>query len=75
MLDYAWSNHFLVNISGFKTALLIVGPSKINTNYLRQTDGERFFDFCKVHEFSKEFERRLKPFATLTTQQPTSTYV
>lgn len=30
----------------------------MDTNYLRQTYGERFFEFPKALDFSKEFERR-----------------
>jgi hypothetical protein len=64
-----------VNIDGFNGAQLIVGPSKFNTNHLRQTDGERFFDFCKEREFSSEFERPSKLIVTIKTQNLTSTYV
>ena len=64
-----------LNLTCFNPAQLIVGPSKINTNFLRQTDGERFFDFCKVREFSREFEPLSNAFGTIKTQNLTSTYV
>ena len=35
----------------FSTHLLIVGPDKINTKRLRQTYGERFFDFKEHSNF------------------------
>ena len=56
----------------FNDALLIVGPSKINTHSLRQTDGERFFEFCAVREFSREFECHTKVSVTIKTQNLTS---
>ena len=40
--------------------LLIVGPSKTDTNGLRQTDGERFFEDRMHVEFTKDFQQSLR---------------
>ena len=37
--------------------LLIVGPTKRDTKWLRQTDGERFFDERAQFEIAKDFPR------------------
>jgi hypothetical protein len=51
----------------FFTALLIVGPWKINTKHLRQTFGERFLMSYWTLEFSNEFDSLSIAFATLQT--------
>jgi hypothetical protein len=38
----------------FSSALLIVGPRKINTNSLRQTFGEQFLEYVFAFEFSNK---------------------
>jgi len=53
-------------IHDFLHALLIVGPSKFNTNYLRQTDGDQFYvfsehaDLLKNSNDSKRRSRQLR---------------
>jgi hypothetical protein len=52
-------------------SLLIVGPSKAHTKELRQTDGERFFDFRSHFKFARDSRRLAGAFATVRTQNPT----
>ncbi len=51
----------------FLSALLIVGPRKINTKELRQTMGERYFELYRARKFSNEFECLIIAFATIQT--------
>ena len=52
------SNHDLFYLSTID--LLIVGPSKKHTNWLRQTDGERFFEDRMHVKFTKDFQQSLR---------------
>lgn len=52
--------------------LLIVGPRKTSTNYLRQTYGERFLEFYEQSKFLNKIECLSPYFATVQTQTRTS---
>jgi len=51
------------------SAPLIVGPRKINTNYLRQTFGEQYLEYVIAFEFSKKKAGLSDALAIIQTQK------